>query len=265
MTTKPMTRVLVLHGYAQNNVIFSKRLAALRKEGKDIDFVFVAAPHTLLPEDMFAPPSSFDAQGDDAAPTAEQIQSSPSTAQRGWWRAKQAEYEGLTDSLIYLRNIMKETTFDGVLGFSQGAALAALLTSLLERPHLYPPFLIDGKSPHPPFKFCIAVSGFRMRDSFCDPFFSPPYETPTLHVIGKTDALVSEESSRRLVEASKNPRVEEHEGGHFVPSKAPWRKFLANYIRDPAGDVPSPPAAPAEAGSVTASAEASGANTPNPA
>jgi hypothetical protein len=58
----------------------------------------------------------------------------------------------------------------GLFFVSQGGAMAALLAALvrstlrslpsqlplmfsrlkLERPHLYPPFLIDGKTPHPP-------------------------------------------------------------------------------------------------------------------
>ncbi|KAJ2985043.1 hypothetical protein NUW54_g10286 [Trametes sanguinea] len=66
-------KVLMLHGYAQNATIFSKRLGALRKTcGKDIDFgsavacllsvhttltpdcltVFVDAPHVLTPADL---------------------------------------------------------------------------------------------------------------------------------------------------------------------------------------------------------------------
>ncbi len=33
---------------------------------------------------------------------------------------------------------------------SQGAALAAIVAALLEKPESYPPFLVDGKPPHPP-------------------------------------------------------------------------------------------------------------------
>ena len=28
--------------------------------------------------------------------------------------------------------------------------------------------------------------------------------------------------------------------GHFVPSKANWRGFFRDYLRNPSGDVPSP-------------------------
>jgi len=43
-------------------------------------------------------------------------------------------------------------SWDGIshIALSQGAAFAAIVTALLEKPETYPPFLIDGKPPHPP-------------------------------------------------------------------------------------------------------------------
>ncbi|KAG6885046.1 hypothetical protein C0993_006373 [Termitomyces sp. T159_Od127] len=88
--------------------------------------------------------------------------------------------------------------------------------------------------------FCVAVSGFRLRDPFCDPLFNNQYATPSLHVIGKTDIIVTEERSQSLVAASTNGRVEYHDGGHFVPSKKQWLKFLHAYMLEPSSDLPSP-------------------------
>jgi len=67
-------------------------------------------------------------------------------------------------------------------------------------------------------QFCVAVSGFKVLDPFCDPFFHKMYITPTLHVIGRTDIVVVEERSRQLVEVSANARVEEHDGGRVFYS-----------------------------------------------
>lgn len=75
----------------------------------------MTAPHTLLPAELLGQVSRFDSQDpDEGGPTAEQIQSSPNTALRAWWRAnaERTEATGLTESIIYLRNIMRETTFD---------------------------------------------------------------------------------------------------------------------------------------------------------
>jgi len=125
------------------------------------------------------------------------------------------------------------------------------------------------------------VSGFKVRDPFCEPFFTPSYATPTLHVIGKTDVVVTEERSKQLLEVSSNARLEEHEGGmfcfishndqprpfitvddscdplgHFVPSKGNWRKFLASYMKDQSALLTSP------GGVLTQSEPSSGVSTP---
>jgi len=245
----------VLHGYSQNATIFSKRLGALRKESKDIEFVFVNAPHILLPAEMLgASPSTFD-----SVAQAEQIviQSDPNLAMRAWWKTnkERTEATGLEESLSFIKDLLKEQQFDGVFGFSQGAAFAGVISAILERPHLYPPFLVDGKPVHPPFQFCVAVSGFRLKASFCEPFFTPPYSTPTLHVLGRNDVVVVEERSKQLIDVSANARVEEHDGGHFVPSKGNWRKFLVDYMKDPSAPNPSPSAA-------SLSESSSGTSTP---
>ncbi|KAJ7093932.1 FSH1-domain-containing protein [Mycena belliarum] len=251
--TTALKRVLVLHGYSQNANIFSKRLGALRKQcGKTIDFVFVDGPVILQPADLgfaSAPSATLDAL--DASEVIEGNEA------RAWWKwnATKSEALGLPESLVILRDVLKTQTFDGVLGFSQGAAAAALLAALLERPYSYPPFLIDGKPPHPPLKFCVAVSGFRLNDSIADAIFEANYATPTLHIIGKTDVVVHEERSQKLVDISTNARVETHDGGHFVPSKGNWRKFLAAYLLDPTDNVPSPSLA-------AVSADNSGSSTP---
>ncbi|KAG7442929.1 FSH1-domain-containing protein [Guyanagaster necrorhizus] len=239
--------ILVLHGYAQNASIFSKRLGALRKQcGKDIDLVFVDGPHILQPVDLQfntasvvqSTESTLSAFGASEANNSED----PSLTLRGWYKANHDRTKaiGLEDSLVVLRDILKERKFDGVLGFSQGAALAAFLSALLEKPEAYPRFLIDGEAPHPPLQFCISVAGFKIADPLSDIVYNPTYATPTLHVLGRTDIIVTEERANGLLKVSANKRIEGHDGGHFVPSKTSWRKFLVAYLRDPLGNVPSP-------------------------
>jgi len=233
-------KVLVLHGYSQNANIFGKRIAALRKSfGKDLELVFVDAPHVLEPVDLTGHGTSLDALGAHEASTASE---DPALKPRGWWRSDvtRMRTDGLEESLAFLRDILRTQRFEGVLGFSQGAALAALVAALLERPQTYPPFLVDGEPPHPPFKFCVAVSGFKVPGPLSAAIFSDGYATPTLHVLGRNDILVVEERSRTLINVSIGKRVVEHDGGHFVPSRASWRTFLKAYMLDPTGYVPSP-------------------------
>ncbi|KAI0656047.1 serine hydrolase FSH [Cubamyces menziesii] len=253
-------KVLMLHGYAQNATIFSKRLGALRKAcGKDIDFVFVDGPHVLTPADLaeaFRSTNESSSLDDLGAPEAA-TEADPALAPRGWWNVDAARTKtvGLEDSIMLIREYLLKDTYEGIFGFSQGAAMAALMAALLEKPEVFPPFLVDGKAPHPPFKFCIAAAGFRPKSPLCDSIFLPSYSTPTLHILGRTDVIVVEERSKTLVDVSSNKRVEWHDGGHFVPSKANWRNFLKAYLKDPTGDVPSP-------STTSASQPASGTATP---
>ncbi|KAI6029393.1 serine hydrolase-domain-containing protein [Pisolithus microcarpus] len=178
------------------------------------------------------------------ASEANAASSDPALTPRAWWRAnpERTRAQGLEESLVALRDVLRRDRFDVISLWcvSQGAAMAALLAALLEKPQVYEPFLVDGKAPHPRFQFCVAVSGFRVSDPISDKILEDSYETPTLHVIGKTDVIVVEERSKGLLNVSANSRVEVHDGGHFVPSQAKWRAFWREYLRDPSEEVPSP-------------------------
>ncbi|KIM64014.1 hypothetical protein SCLCIDRAFT_116295, partial [Scleroderma citrinum Foug A] len=224
--------------YSQNASIFCKRLGALRKAlGKDIELVFLDGPIVLQPIDLDGDSSnaSLSALGASEAALAS---SDPTLAPRAWWKANpdRTVASGLEESLMVLRDVLQRERYD----FSQGAAMAALLAALLEKPDTYQPFLIDGHPPHPRFQFCVSVSGFKVSDPISNEIFRDSYETPTLHVIGKTDVIVVEERSRALLNVSTSARLEEHAGGHFVPSQTRWRSFWREYLRNPNGDVPSP-------------------------
>lgn len=247
-------KVLMLHGYAQSATIFSKRMGAVRKAcGKDVDFVFLDAPHVLSPADIA---SSFNTPEELGASEAAEVD--PALKPRGWWKAdpERKQTIGIEASITLLRDVLKKDHYDGVFGFSQGASMAAFLAALLERPHLRPEFLVDGEAPHPPLEFCVAVAGFRTRGSDGDAVFATPFVTPTLHVLGRNDVIVVEERAKTLLDVSANKRVEWHDGGHFVPSKANWRSFFREYLRDPTGNVPSP-------GPISGSQPASGTATPD--
>ncbi|KAI1791389.1 serine hydrolase FSH [Ganoderma leucocontextum] len=250
MAATSTKKVLMLHGYAQNATMFSKRMGALRKScGKNIELVFIDGPHVLSLVDLaeaFGSSSETSSSDDLGAQEATTDSSDPALLPRGWWKVDAARMRtiGLEDSILQLRDILHEDHYDGIFGFSQGAAMAALMSALLEKPEVFPPFLVDGKPPHPPFTFCVAAAGFRPESPLCDSIFLPSFSTPTLHVLGRTDVLVVEERSKTLSDVSVNKRIEWHDGGHFVPSKANWRNFLKAYLKDPLGDVPSPGPSP---------------------
>ncbi|KAL1679009.1 serine hydrolase-domain-containing protein [Schizophyllum commune] len=227
----PTRTVLALHGYCQRGAIFSKRIGALRKQCKDVEFVFVDAPLILEPADIAGSSPQNTAtkvDGTEAALAsvgAAEVATDASMIPRGWWKKDPTSDRavGIEDSIAVIKEVLQKRRFD------------------LERPETYPPFLVDGKSPHPPFEFCINVAGFKVRDPLFAETYGAGYSTPTLHVIGRNDVVVIPERSQTLVDVSLNGRLELHDGGHFVPSKGPWRKFLESYMRlGPAAEIPSP-------------------------
>jgi len=156
---------------------------------------------------------------------------SPELIPRGWWISNEDKtvYRGIKDTMSYLYDILeknRQVPFDGVLGFSQGAASAATIIALLEGISQY-----AGPRPsHPPLRFGILISGFKPLDVELSPLFERSITTPTLHVLGRTDVVVSNARSQSLVNACESPRVEWHDGGHHIPAKTSWRTFFKAYL-----------------------------------
>lgn len=106
--------------------------------------------------------------------------------------------------------------------------MAFYLAAAFENPSLLPQLEIPAG--HPPLKFCIAISGFRPRDPSTQNLFAKPLTTPTLSILGRADQIVDAERSQTLIDVCRNHRTESHAGGHVVPSQAPWRNFMRDWI-----------------------------------
>ncbi|KAI9604733.1 hypothetical protein KEM48_002783 [Puccinia striiformis f. sp. tritici PST-130] len=252
-----LPKILMLHGSAflrictnhgnianpMNASIFSKRVAAVRKVCQvHCEMVFVDAPIIVQAPD---PTGAYVNKYDSAAVADPTPETDPALIPRAWWRTKEIPdgengikkiYEGLDESLRFIRRVIDEQgPFVACFGFSQGAALAGILTSILEHPSLHTAFSEPPLTSQKPFKAAILVSGFKLRHP---PVWDRSSEgvdtkltTRSLHVIGKTDTVIGDDLSQSLVDAFAEPRVERHDGGHFVPSKKSWRDFFALYMQ----------------------------------
>ncbi|WFD32044.1 dihydrofolate reductase [Malassezia sp. CBS 17886] len=222
MATAGKLRLLVLHGYAANEFSAKRRMAALQKACRDVaEFVFVNAPRQVK-----ALPSA--TNPDPSVPSPD----IPLEKQaRAWWSANdEGVYVGWADTAVYLHDVFQTRgPFDGVLGFSQGACLATVLCAALERPDACPASAAPFQA-HP-FRFAIAVSGFRPRDPAFNALFAEEIATPTLVVVGEEDVLVSRDMTQAAVDAMANSRIVCHDGGHFIPTNAPWRNFFRDFMR----------------------------------
>ncbi|MCJ1344823.1 hypothetical protein MMC31_003026 [Peltigera leucophlebia] len=239
----PPMKILMLHGYAQSGPTFYAKTRAFQKSllraflpTQSVSFSYPTGPHRLIPAEH--PSFGHEKPEGEGADTY------------GWWNRTSDVpiiYTGIPAGLERVaETIRAEGPFDGVIGFSQGGALAAMVASALEGnpARLLPSEYrlsdeVDGicraVCPNglvqPPLKFAIIYSGFLAIDSTCTIFFEPKIKTPSLHFLGQLDSVVDESRSRRLIEACISPEVVVHVGGHFVPSQRVNMNALAAFIR----------------------------------
>ncbi|KAJ5124218.1 Serine hydrolase FSH [Penicillium bovifimosum] len=254
-STRQPLKLLMLHGYTQSGSLFHAKSRALTKHIQkafplhEVTPIYPTGPLRLRPADIPGYEPSTTGTAD------EEIES------YAWWRrsntAKPPLYIDLEEGLASVaRTLQEEGPFDGVIGFSQGAALAAMVASLLEpgRKESFEHFskiAVDGAAgmempapfgaegfKHPQLKFAVCYSGFRAPGPRYRAFYEEPaIQTPVLHVLGSLDAVVEEARSRALVEAcagepEKDGSVVWHPGGHFLPSQRPYLDAVVRFIRE---------------------------------
>ncbi|EED13860.1 dihydrofolate reductase [Talaromyces stipitatus ATCC 10500] len=252
-STKPPLKILMLHGFTQSGPLFRAKTGALTKSIAKafplhiVSFSYPTGPLRLNPSDVPGYNVDDAADGKDEKFEIEAY---------GWWRRPSTTpptYKGIEDGLASVAAVLRdEGPFDGVIGFSQGACLAFMVASLLEANRnesfnaaaaedgvQFPEaFSANNVGNHPPLKFAIVYSGFKLADPRWKALYDAqkPVTTPVLHVLGTLDALVTEEMSRGLIEAcagdpEKDGKVVFHPGGHFVPSQKTYLEIAVGFIR----------------------------------
>jgi hypothetical protein len=153
---------------------------------------------------------------------------------RAWWLNVDvtSRYIGLEDSLTKLAEFLDNDPIEGVIGFSQGGALAAMVTSFCEsrtdacklelfRGQNIPVDAFLQRLPEQgPLKFSICFSGFRGTMKWYSSFYTPQLSTPSCHIVGTLDAMVTEKESQDLINSFKYHKVLRYYGAHFVPRDA---------------------------------------------
>lgn len=218
-------RVLCVHGYRQTGSSFREKTGALRKLlKKQVELVYLSAPHGVQPAGGEEPPE----KANDSAPGPEGEEDP-----KGWWfsdvqaRTFSAQQQcdeslGLDESVAVVREAVKaQGPFDGILGFSQGAAFVAMLCSLQEQ----------KREPDFSFRFAILVAGFRSACKEHQTFYDAPVQIPSLHVFGLEDRVIPDNMSRELLPSFQDPQVLTHPGGHFVPAASAHRQTYQDFLK----------------------------------
>lgn len=152
---------------------------------------------------------------------------------RGWWfsdtqassfNALQQcdESFGLEESVSAVKEAVKaHGPFDGILGFSQGAAFVAMLCCLQEQ----------KPEPDFTFRFAVLVAGFRSLCKEHEKFYSTTLQIPSLHVFGLEDRVIPDHMSWDLLPSFQDPQVLIHPGGHFVPAASAHRQTYQDFLK----------------------------------
>lgn len=207
-------KFLCLHGYTQNGKLYATKASGLRKLLKKAghELVFIDGPLKVEVEDLPFEPSKELLEID----------------MRAWWRIDSSNKEtyGNTDAAF---KAIKEAVdahgpFDGVIGFSQGAGLAAIVTKALK----------EIAPSNPELKIAILYSAFKMQAESAQKWYETPFTVPTLHVMGTMDTVVPEEKGLELYncwQPSKRALLK-HPGGHYTPSQKPILQAVLKFVND---------------------------------
>jgi predicted esterase len=219
-------RILCLHGYRGSAGTLRAQMSALTRELEPLaEFVHVDAP--ALSEGGFGWWQAVQDQ-------AESEPGDPGVASR------RKHYKGWPQTRDWIVSLSRQQHFDGVFGFSQGAALTGLLVGLRAP---------DGKptADRPlSFDFAMMVGGFRSNDPLHAGLYASKesYSLPSVHIIGRSDSIVPPGESHALASAFLDPLILEHDGGHVVAStpdvRAQVRRFLEERLKARAGQQTQP-------------------------
>lgn len=231
-------------GYTQSGPLFRAKTRALEKllaktldpKTTTLSLIYPTGPLRLRPSDI---PGYVPSNGD-ASMTTQQDDEDDQLDSWAWFRRNPAEarIRGLDEGMRGVAGAIAEAGgVDGVVGFSQGGAVAGLVAAALEHPHRTPPAhaswaeALRSANGGKALRFAVIYSGFYLPVDEVTWCYEPKIHTPTLHYIGGLDTVVDEGRSRGLIERCEDPVVAVHPGGHYVPISREWVMPIAGFLK----------------------------------
>ncbi|ROT41025.1 dihydrofolate reductase [Sodiomyces alkalinus F11] len=255
-------KILMLHGYTQSGPLFRSKTRALEKLlakalsplNITLTCLYPTAPLRLNARDIpgYVPPGSGSGDDDDSSRHHPAEETDPDAW--AWFRRRdgpgpdpEITYAGIDDGMRALASTIRDAGgVDGVVGFSQGGAMAALVASALDdaphgdrvppAPHAGWAAALRDANGDRPLRFAAVYSGFFATDPSLAWCYDPPIRTPTVHFLGSLDTVVEEGRSRALIDRCVDPVVVVHPGGHYVPISKEWAMALAGFVKQYAQD-----------------------------
>jgi pimeloyl-ACP methyl ester carboxylesterase len=134
------------------------------------------------------------------------------------------QYLGVERSLAQLQDVVGREQFDLLVGYSQGAAMVAMLAAMHETGRLHPSGRWRGA--------ILLNSGGIPRDPTLRGWIQPPIQLPSLHVFGgRRDFTHREQREMHEIWDPRTRSSVEHDEGHAPPTLARSQDVLTS-MRD---------------------------------
>lgn len=219
------------------------KMMAKALPGFSAERIYPTGPHRLRPADIpgFQPREGAGAGAEEEEEQLDAFGWFLHDEEAGPLRGLEAGMRAIADAIEEVGGV------DGVLGFSQGGAVGALVAAALEDHHELPE---DGAAEgaaaeHAPWvrrlreanggrplRFCVVYSGFVARPGAgLGWLYERGIRTPTCHFFGSGDTVVEEPRCRALAEKCVGAEVVVHPGGHHVPVRKEWVAPLLGFLK----------------------------------
>jgi dihydrofolate reductase len=256
LATKPgpggaPVRVLCLHGFRQTAEGFYGRTHAFRRALRHVAvFDFLEGEVELAhPAEREGSGEGRDERGDTAeagnahgtgGESCAAVSGQGASRRTGarprkcWWREDKladgtVSTRGWREAVdTVLRHLCTAGPYQGICGFSQGGALAALVCE-----HIQSLGNTDAVAAFN-VRFVMLFGAYNL--SLVDVIPRAEIRVPSLHVWGAQDCTVDAASSQALASTFINAQVHKHPGGHYIPTSPAdrdiYRSFIANVCQD---------------------------------
>lgn len=159
-----------------------------------------------------------------------------------WWHGLDdtSRYKGLERSLSHVAQFIQGRPIHAIVGFSQGAAMSAMVTSMLEcvgnhkksaliRSQGLPIDDFLSLPDQKPLRFFIGIAGYRGTLEYYGSLYATPLQTPSCHAVAELDTMVEHHQTIGLAHSFESYEIVNYFGTHYIPRDSATVNLLANF------------------------------------
>ncbi|RHZ51499.1 hypothetical protein CDV55_103148 [Aspergillus turcosus] len=249
---EPKFRVLLIHGFAGTGSDIAAKAGPITRRITELIIPEILAefpggieflsPDTPL---LLEPPIGLDTDNcveDEHGKQTIVAEDKPQQTALGWWYGRDtvSDYKGIEASLSFLAKFIYGRPIHGVIGFSQGGAVAGMVCSLIEcldNPEKVAAIRAQGLPVdnylclpgQERLRFMMAIGGYQGTLRYYGSLYQWPMQTPSIHTLASMDAVVEHHLSMDLARSFTSYEIVEYFGSHFVPRDPTSVNALARF------------------------------------